>query len=188
MITVKTHLAIADDGFETNTYIVTCEETGDTLVVDPSLPEEKLIEKLKDKNVKYVLLTHGHFDHAATAKKFQDDGIKIYIHKYDADKLYTENNLAKHFGYTFENLVSDFTFTEGELIIDNFKLEVLHTPGHSKGSVCFIYKNHLFTGDTIFENGYGRVDLYDGDFFEIKQSIKKLMPYKKSGYLLHYGH
>ena len=63
MITVKTHLAIMDDGFETNTYIVTDEETGETLVVDPSLPEEKLIEKLKPEKVKYILITHGHFDH-----------------------------------------------------------------------------------------------------------------------------
>jgi glyoxylase-like metal-dependent hydrolase (beta-lactamase superfamily II) len=63
MITVKTHLAIMDDGFETNTYIVTDEETGETLVVDPSLPEEKLIEKLNPEKVKYILITHGHFDH-----------------------------------------------------------------------------------------------------------------------------
>ena len=160
------------------------------LLIDASYCYDDVNKYLKENNLKLVgiVLTHGHFDHASAAKKFQDDGIKIYIHKFDADKLYTENNLSKYFGYAFENLTPDFTFTEGELIIDNFKLEVLHTPGHSKGSVCFIYENHLFTGDTIFENGYGRVDLYDGDFSEIRQSIKKLMPYKKMGYLLHYGH
>lgn len=68
MITVEKHLAIMDNGFTTNTYIVTDCETGDTAVVDPSLPEEKLMEKLSGKNVKYILLTHGHFDHMCGAK------------------------------------------------------------------------------------------------------------------------
>ena len=63
MITVKTHFATMEDGFITNTYIITCEETGETLVVDPSLPEEKLVEKLNPEKVKYILITHGHFDH-----------------------------------------------------------------------------------------------------------------------------
>ena len=78
MITVKTHLAIADDGFETNTYIVVDEETGETAVVDPSLPEEVLIEKLEGKNVKYILLTHGHFDHIGFACELRKETYGTY--------------------------------------------------------------------------------------------------------------
>ncbi|MBR2954418.1 MAG: MBL fold metallo-hydrolase [Clostridia bacterium] len=73
MITVEKHLAVMDSGFTTNTYIVTDNETGDTAVVDPSLPEESLMEKLNGKNVKYILLTHGHFDHMCGAKMVQDN-------------------------------------------------------------------------------------------------------------------
>ena len=82
MISVKTHFAIMEDGFTTNTYIVTDEETGETAVVDPSLNEESLIEKLCDKNVKYILITHGHFDHIGGVNLVKEKtGAKIVAHK-----------------------------------------------------------------------------------------------------------
>ena len=89
MITVKKHLAVMDDGFTTNTYIVTEEETGATAVVDPSLPEESLIEKLSGKDVQYILLTHGHFDHFCGAKLVKEKtAAKVVIHKDDEIMLH----------------------------------------------------------------------------------------------------
>ena len=135
-----------------------------------------------------VLLTNGHFDHAWSAFKFQADGVPIYIHKEDSDKLYTNNNLANLFGFDFHNLKADFEISEGNLDIDIFHFKVINTPGHSKGSCSYICDNHIFVGDTLFENGYGRYDLYDGDYFALMHSINILNQYREKNYLFHYGH
>ncbi len=164
MITVKTHLAIMEDGFTTNTYIVTCEETGETLVVDPSLPEESLFEKLKDKNVKYILLTHGHFDHIGGVNFVKEKtGAKAVIHKADEEMLCDSN---KNCGGNNIPIYADILVEDGsELPFGNTKIKVLHTPGHSKGGVCYIFPDDrvLFSGDTLFRLTAGRTDLYGGD-------------------------
>ena len=78
-----------DGGFTINTYIVTDVETGETAVVDPSLPEQELMDKLSDKNVKYILLTHGHFDHTCGAKMIKENiGAKVVIHNEDDEMLH----------------------------------------------------------------------------------------------------
>ena len=135
-----------------------------------------------------VLLTHGHFDHACSAHKFQAEGIPIYIHKDDEDKLYTDNNLSYLLGVDFDYLKADYSILEGKLTIDKFEFNVISTPGHSKGSCAYVYGNHIFVGDTMFENGYGRYDLYDGDYNELMKSLSILQKYKQKNYLFYYGH
>lgn len=160
------------------------------VIIDAGDEYEKIIDFVNSKNLQIiaVLLTHGHFDHCGACKQMQDDGVIIYIHKYDADKLYTDNNMSKYFGYNFKNFYADYLLDEGEIKIANYNFKVLHTPGHSKGSVCYIYENNIFCGDTIFENGYGRTDFYDGSIEELRDSIKKIMPYINEKYNLFYGH
>lgn len=160
------------------------------VLIDAGECFNEVLSYVNENNIKLcgVILTHGHFDHACTAKKFQELNIPIYIHKNDADKLYTDNNLGKQFDCKFENLYADYLIEEGSLKIDDFDFYILHTPGHSKGGISIVIENHIFVGDTIFENGYGRVDLYDGDFTELKESIRKLKKYKNEKYLFYYGH
>lgn len=160
------------------------------ILIDAGLCYNQVKNYLKQNNIKLlaVLLTHGHFDHAVDAYKFQNEGIPIYIHKYDADKLYSDFNLAKQFGFDFNNIKPDVLLDEGEISIENFHINVILTPGHSKGSCAYIYENHVFVGDTLFENGYGRYDFYDGDYTQLIQSIKVLQNYVNKNYLLHYGH
>ena len=164
MITVKTHLAVADDGFETNTYIVVDEETGETAVVDPSLPEEVLIEKLEGKNVKYILLTHGHFDHIGGVNFVKEKtGAKVVIHKEDEEMLCDPD---KNYSQNVEHIYADILVEDGtELVFGNTKITVLHTPGHTKGGVCYIFNDDrvMFSGDTLFRLTAGRTDLYGGD-------------------------
>ncbi len=175
MITVKTHLAIADDGFETNTYIVTCEETGETLVVDPSLPEESLIEKLKDKNVRYILLTHGHFDHIGGVNLVKEKtGATVVIHKEDKEMLCDKN---KNYGTESTSIYADTLVEDGsELPFGNTKITVLHTPGHTKGGVCYLFNDDrvMFSGDTLFRLTAGRTDLYGGDARTELMSLTKI--------------
>ena len=175
MITVKTHLAIMDDGFETNTYIVTDEETGETLVVDPSLPEEKLIEKLNPEKVKYILITHGHFDHIGGVNFVKEKtGAKAVIHKADEEMLC---DTKKNCGDNDTPIYADILVEDGsEIPFGNTKIKVLHTPGHTKGGVCYIFEDDrvMFSGDTLFRLTAGRTDLYGGDARTELMSLAKI--------------
>ncbi len=181
MITVKKHLSVMGNGFSTNTYIVTDNETGDTAVIDPSLPEESLMEELSGKNVKYILLTHGHFDHICGAKMVKDNtGAKVVIHKddeemfHDADKNEFAINCS---GYEFPETDADILTEDGtELMLGNSKITVMHTPGHSMGGVCYLFKEDLvmFSGDTLFRLCAGRTDLYGGNGRQELRSLAKI--------------
>ena len=193
MITVKTHLAIMDDGFETNTYIVTCEETGETAVVDPSLPEESLVEKLKDKNVKYILVTHGHYDHIGGANFVKEKtGAKVVVHKEDEEMLLDGNKNEYNNNYDDEMVPvhADILVEDGsELPFGNTKIKVLHTPGHTKGGVCYLFNDDrvMFSGDTLFRLTAGRTDLYGGDARTELMSLAKIRELE-GDYTVYPGH
>ncbi len=181
MITVKKHLAVMNNGFTTNTYIVTDDETGDTAVVDPSLPEESLMEELSEKNVKYILLTHGHFDHICGAKMVKEKtGAKVVIHKDDEVMLHDveKNEFAINcLGYEFPEVDADILTADGtEIMLGNSKITVMHTPGHSMGGVCYLFKEDLvmFSGDTLFRLCAGRTDLYGGNGRQELRSLSNI--------------
>ena len=175
MISVKTHLAIDKDNFATNTYIVTDEETGEVAVVDPSLSEESLIEKIKDKNVKYILITHGHFDHIGGVNLVKErTGAKAVIHKEDEEMLCDSK---KNYGEGNAPIYADILVEDGStLMLGNTKITVLHTPGHTKGGVCYIFNDDrvMFSGDTLFKLTAGRTDLYGGDARTELRSLLKI--------------
>jgi glyoxylase-like metal-dependent hydrolase (beta-lactamase superfamily II) len=109
MISIKTHYAVLNENFTTNTYIVTDEESGEVAVIDPSLPQQELAEKVRGLNVKYIFITHGHSDHTCGAKIVRDNittDAKIVIHKDDDEMLHdvTINEFA--------NTDVDFEFPE----------------------------------------------------------------------------
>jgi glyoxylase-like metal-dependent hydrolase (beta-lactamase superfamily II) len=181
MITVEKHLAVMNDGFTVNTYIVTDKDTGATAVVDPSLPEESLMEKLKGKDVQYILITHGHFDHICGAKMVKDNtGAKVVIHKDDEEMLH---DIAKNefeiicVGAEFPEVDADILTEDGtEIMLGNTKITVLHTPGHSMGGVCYLFKEDLvmFSGDTLFKLCAGRTDLYGGNARQELRSLARI--------------
>ena len=172
-----------------NCYIISNNQNN-CIIIDAGDGYDEIINFIESKNLNVlgVLLTHGHFDHCSACKKLQDKGFKIYIHKLDADKLYGEGNLSSLTNASFEKFKADVEIEEGELNIGEFKFNVIHTPGHSEGSVSYIYNNNVFCGDTLFENGFGRYDFYDGSYMKIVRSIKKLKSYKNLGYNFFYGH
>lgn len=171
-----------------NCYIISKNNT--CVIIDPGYAIEDILNYTKEHDLKIlaVLLTHGHFDHCKCGYELQKIGIPIYVHKLDEDKLYTDNNLAYMTNSVFDFYHADILIGEGQLNIGDFSFMVLHTPGHSKGGVSYIYEDNIFSGDTLFENGYGRYDFYDGNYSDLMLSVRKLLKYKKEGYKFFYGH
>lgn len=172
----------------TNTYLVS--ENGRGILIDVGSDGEDLyLYALKEGiTLEAVLLTHGHFDHANGCAELQQKGIKIYIHEADAEKLYTYKGMAAFAGVKLNAFKADEFVEDGETFsLMGKKINVLHTPGHSKGSVCYVIDDSVFCGDTLFCGSYGRYDFYDGDLNELKNSAKKIFSLN-GDYKLYPGH
>lgn len=160
--------------FETNTYVIT--DGKQAMIVDPGLETRQLVALLKDYEVVGILLTHGHIDHI--------DGIgffscPIYIHQKEIEFLKDETlSLYRMTGlrpsYKVDQL-QIITVKEGDTIpFGKDFIQVIHTPGHTRGSVCYLHQRTLFSGDTLFLESCGRTDLPTGSEKELKQSLEKL--------------
>ncbi|HZV52810.1 MAG TPA: MBL fold metallo-hydrolase [Candidatus Dormibacteraeota bacterium] len=128
---------------EVNSYVVSCTATGEAVVVDPVEPVDKLLQQVSNLKVVWVVATHGHPGHVAGKDALkQATGATTGLHVADA-KMFLRS--------------ADRYLVDGdELPFGNFTVKVLHTPGHTPGSLCFLIANHLFTGDTLLAGGIGR--------------------------------
>ena len=176
-----------------NTYIVTDDATGETAVIDAGACTDELLDKLKDKSVRYILLTHGHYDHILGVPALKaHTGAEVLIHKADADCFWdTEKSLAS-FDHSFSQtpMKADRLLSDGEEIhLGETVLSVLHTPGHTKGGVCYIdYQDRLiFSGDTLFCLTAGRTDFPGGSFEELMASLITLRNLP-GDYIVYPGH
>lgn len=166
----------------TNTYFI-FDETGACAVIDPGMDGRGIWEKLCSKGLRptHVLLTHGHFDHSLGAKELVSlSGAKLYCHKEDALLLSDPWKNGAAFFYRgdiefYPRTEADVLFEDGDVIdLGSFSFTVMHTPGHTPGSVCFRLDNNLFCGDTVFAYGFGRYDLWGGDREKLCLSLEKL--------------
>ena len=166
-----------------NCYIIQDEDTKETMIIDPGGSFEKIEEMLNviEANLKYILLTHCHGDHIGVAQSVKDKfGGKILIHRLDAEGLKDPKiNMSTHIGIGDVVLQEDARLNDGDVLhIGKLEFIVIHTPGHTKGSIS-IYsaeEKMLFSGDTMFRGSWGRTDLPTSSFEEIIESItNKLM-------------
>ena len=176
-----------------NCYIVKDEESGDAFVVDPGAYNKRLeavLSEMNIENIRYILLTHGHFDHIEGVKKLKENyGGEIVIHSEDADCLYDKKkSLAAKFFFIQNNVTADKLVCDGDrLPFGSGEIEVVHTPGHTVGSVCYLISDMMFSGDTLFRNTVGRTDFPGGSFEQIKKSLQKLSLLEKD-YKVYPGH
>lgn len=121
--------------------------------------------------LKYILLTHGHFDHVAGIREIKAE---VLMHKNDLDLLKQVNNFLPMFGMGKITVPKIDRFVEdGDIIkLGDIEINVIHTPGHTQGGVCYYAENNLFSGDTIFRESVGRCDLEGGDFNQLVESIE----------------
>ena len=157
----------------TNCYFLQDEESGLMAIIDPGDDWERILHQVKkaEGEVKYILLTHGHSDHTTAVPDLVKalPGVQVYIHQADA-------NGAGSQLFPLAAQVKDLNnYDEGDtLSLGSLTIEVLHTPGHSKGSVTLKVGDVLFTGDTLFCGSCGRTDLRGGSYEEIMASLKRL--------------
>lgn len=163
----------------TNTYFC-FDESGGCIVIDPGMDGEGIYEKLVTKNLKptHIILTHGHFDHSQGVKALAErTGALICVHERDAvmledprfscANLYYRGNIA-----SYPRTKADVLLRDGdEIRSGSMVFRVMHTPGHTPGSVCLDSGEILFCGDTVFAYGYGRYDLWGGNREELSDSL-----------------
>jgi len=177
------------------TYIVGSRSTREVVIVDPAWDIEKLLNRIAERDyiLTGVLITHYHPDHCGgsfgghdvdgVAQLLESKSVKIYTHKIEADGLKKVTGLADG------DLVK--VASGDKLDVGKIEVEFLHTPGHTPGSQCFRIKNTLVSGDTLFINGCGRVDLPGSDSADMYRSLQKLAELPDATLLMpghNYGH
>ncbi len=155
------------------TYVIQDEETGEAVIIDPSWDLAQVIEVIQKNNlkVKYVINTHHHFDHTIGN---------------DAVVKQTGSKIIQHTASTLRN---DISVSDGDKIrFGNSELTVVHTPGHSKDSICLVGNGNFFSGDTLFVGNCGRVDLPGGSARELYHSLFSLISKMDENLMLYPGH
>lgn len=167
-----------------NCYILGDIKTGKAAIIDTTDDLDSIENMLKKNKLspEIILLTHGHFDHIGGIKTLKDKykGIKVYVHNSDSDMLSNPSiNMSESFINQYITAKADGTFKDSQIIkLENTSIKVIHTPGHTPGSVTFSVNNVLFTGDTLFKDSIGRTDFPGSSEAALYSSIKeKLLPY-----------
>jgi hydroxyacylglutathione hydrolase len=166
---------------QTNCYVVGCEETKEGAVIDPGGDAERILAEVErlGLKIKYVINTHGHFDHTLANKEVvKATGASLAIHSAGAPAL-TKGGGAFFFGIIGKASPPAGTILEeGQVLtLGQIELKVLHTPGHSPGSICLYSEKEgvLFDGDVLFNMGMGRYDLPGGSYSVLMESIHRLL-------------
>jgi len=146
--------------FENNVFVLRCKSSGEAAIVDAANEHDLLLDVSRATGVRRVLTTHGHWDHIQAVEAVRDAGIDVGIAPEDASML----------------RAYDFTIPDDDVIeVGDLRLHTIHTPGHTRGSTCFLLEGRpvLFSGDTLFPGGPGNTSLPGGDFDQIIESIDR---------------
>lgn len=180
---------------EANCYVFGDDKTGEVVVIDPGGDAVEIIEVIESNKLRIMAIinTHGHIDHTFGNKVLKEySKSPLLIHGDDSRMLTSSfHNLSDYLGYEISVIPPDKILEDNEIIkIGSFELKVVHTPGHTQGSISLecVGKEILFTGDTLFAGGIGRTDLPGGDGEKIIYSINKRLLVYPDNTIIYPGH
>lgn len=162
---------------DNNCYLIVDEQSNKSALIDCSESGEKMRRLIGDTQLEFILLTHGHYDHIGGVSDIKRDyGAKVVISSEDEMMLSSSRaSLAAFVGAPQNNTSADITVTDGDVIrLDDIEIKVIATPGHTRGSVCYLADNALFTGDTLFYCSCGRTDFPGGSSQDMLHSLHML--------------
>lgn len=178
-----------------NTYILKEEISKEAVIIDVggNFPDIMTSCEKDGYKIKFILNTHGHFDHVLGEVYVQEKypEIPIYINRNDLPHITNLKEEAGYFGCSIGNtelLLTNFLDENSDIYIGQYKIQIFETPGHSKGGLSFLVDGKLFSGDSLFYHSIGRTDFYDGDFNTLINSIKKKLFVLPDNTLVYPGH
>lgn len=179
--------------FTENTYII--NEKNECFIIDPGTNFKEIVSYIskKDYIVMGVLLTHGHFDHIFSLNDIIEEyKVPVYIHMNERDFLFDPNlNLSsmtyKRFVLKDKNIVNTIT-SKDKIKLGYETIKIIETPGHTRGGVCYHYKNFLFSGDTLFKGSIGRHDLPTANKTHLERSVNMLVTKLRDNTVVYPGH
>lgn len=163
---------------ENNNYLLIDEATKEAVLIDATQESQELENFINESGakLKYILLTHGHFDHILGADGIRNKfGAKVLMHEADKPVLADTHKIALEFniGDIQAPKIDEYINEQSIIKLGEKEIKVIHTPGHTAGGVCYFVDNKLFSGDTVFYESVGRTDLLTGSFNQIKASIEQ---------------
>lgn len=164
---------------EANNYLLIDEKSNEAVLIDCSSARLEFIKAIKDSGVKlkYILLTHGHFDHLLGIQDFKNEfGVETYVNQDDLTQVRLVPDMMQMFAGMLPVPVPqivNFVKDGDEFKIGDIVIKAISTPGHTKGGMCYLVGDKLFSGDTLFKGSIGRCDLLDGNLKDITKSIKE---------------
>ncbi len=178
-------------GYASNSYLIVDDDSKEFAVVDPSVDPAVAETYFSDGYcIKFVLLTHGHFDHILFVDEWRAKGADVCIHEGDAEFLGdpSKSLYLQFFARDTKHGEADIILKDKSIIkLGSTEIEVINTPGHTKGSVCYLFDDVMISGDTLFEGSIGRTDLYGSSYDDMLMTIEKLSTIQKD-YTVYPGH
>lgn len=162
-----------------NNYIIIDEESHEAIIIDCTQNPQDMLDFIKSHHaeLKYILLTHGHFDHILGLNELSDEILqKTYVHKDDKFLLDNINDFMDfiHYHHVIPPKINHFFDEKTSLSLGKNPIQIISTPGHTPGCICFLIQDNLFSGDTLFYKSHGRTDMPKSNPQEMQKSLKKL--------------
>ncbi len=178
-----------------NCHVIGEKESNEGAIIDPGDEAEKILQVVKEAglDIKYIIATHGHFDHVAAINPLKEKiECEFVLHEKDLPFVQRSKQSAMDWGITIEQVPDpDRYIDEGDVLkLGALELQVIHTPGHSPGGVCIYIPGEkvLFSGDTLFQGSIGRTDFAGGSMQELQKSIKEKLYTLPDDTVVYAGH
>lgn len=187
---IKTYIA---GPFDANNYLVIDEKSKEAMLVDCSAYVQDIVDFVKTNGlkVKYILITHGHFDHVLGINKMRKAlGAEVYVPQEDIILIENINEASSHFGGELAEIpVHDHVYSpDTKITLGDEEFIIIKTPGHTEGGVCIKGHDVLFSGDTLFKGTFGRTDLFGGNIKKLVNSLTNVLFYLPDEMVVYPGH